>query len=179
MRTGNIILIGAMGAGKSTVGKRLAERLGLQFYDSDEVIERKTGNNIATIFEHEGESTFRVYEREVIVELCQQEDIVLATGGGAVLLEDTRELLVGKGNVFYLSASVDTLLDRTSGNSGRPLLQAPDRRQRITGLLRQRAPIYEEMADHIITTDHDTIGQIVEQLVHFMQVRPEDKICLK
>lgn len=179
MRTGNIILIGAMGAGKSTVGRRLAKRLGLQFYDSDEVIEQKTGNNIATIFDHEGESTFRVYEKEVIAELCQQEDIVLATGGGAVLLKDTRELLVGTGNVFYLSASVDTLLDRTSGNSGRPLLQTPDRRKRIAGLLQQRAPIYEEMADHVVTTDHDTIGRIVEQVIHFMQIRPEDKICLK
>lgn len=171
MKAENAILIGAMGAGKSTVGKMLAKRLKLQFYDSDKVVEQTRGHDVTTIFEHEGERAFRIYEKKAIGELCQLKGIVLATGGGAVLLKSTRDLLARKGTVFYLSASVDTLLDRTSGNSDRPLLQAPDRRQTITELLQKRASIYQKMADHVITTDHETVDQVVEQAAHFMQMQ--------
>lgn len=165
MKAKNIILIGAMGAGKSTVGRRLAKRLGTQFYDSDQVIQKKTGVDIPTVFEYEGESGFRKREEKVIDELCLLEDIVLATGGGAVLSEKTRELLSARGIVFYLKASVDTLLNRTQGDTNRPLLNALNKQQTISALLQQREPLYQEIADHIIITDRHTTNWTVNQIL--------------
>lgn len=165
MKAKNIILIGAMGAGKSTVGRRLAKRLGTQFYDSDQVIQKKTGVDIPTVFEYEGESGFRMREEKVIDELCLLEDIVLATGGGAVLSEKTRELLSTRGTVFYLKASVDTLVNRTQGDTNRPLLNALNKQQTITALLQQREPLYQEIADHIIITDRHTTNWTVNQIL--------------
>jgi len=156
-----------MGAGKSTVGREVAKRLEMQFYDSDEAVEQKIGVSVATVFEREGESGFRVREEEVIRELCQLEDIVLATGGGAVLSKSTRNLLPEKGMVFYLSASVDTLFERTAGDSDRPLLQASNRQQTIIELLRQREPIYQKIADHVIITDHRATSWVVDQILKF------------
>ncbi len=165
MKTKNIILIGTMGAGKSTVGRRLAKRLGTQFYDSDKVIQKKTGVDIPTVFEYEGESGFRIREEKVISELCQLEGIVLATGGGAVLSDNTRHLLSSRGIVFYLKASVDTLLKRTQGDTSRPLLNALNKQKTISALLQQREPLYQEIADHIIKTDHHTTNWTVDQIL--------------
>lgn len=163
-----------MGAGKSTVGKKLAKRLEMQFYDSDGVVEQKTGVDIATVFEYEGESGFRAREEKVICELCRLENIILATGGGAILSKNTRDLLSEKGTVFYLHASVDTLLERTACGSKRPLLQTPDQRQTTIELLRQREPIYQKIADHVITTDHHTIAWAVDRILQLIPARENE-----
>ena len=154
-----------MGAGKSTVGRRLAKRLNTQFYDSDKVIEEKTGVDIPTVFEYEGESGFRQREEKVIHELCQLKNIVLATGGGAVLSETTRNLFSLTGVVFYLKASIDTLLDRTQNDINRPLLNVSDKLQTFTNLLKEREPLYQEVADYIITTDRHTTNWAVNQIL--------------
>ncbi len=163
----NIILIGAMGAGKSTVGRRLAKQIGAQFYDSDKVIEEKTGVDIPTVFEYEGEDGFRLREEKIIEELCLLNNIVIATGGGAVLSEKTRKLLSSTGIVFYLKASVDTLLSRTRGDSNRPLLKVSNKRQALAKLLEQREPLYQQLADHVVTTDQHTTSWAVNQVLKY------------
>ena len=157
-----------MGAGKSTIGRKLAKKLGAQFIDSDKFIEEKTGVDIPTIFEYEGESGFRTREEKSIKELCQLENIVLATGGGAILSKKNRNLLVTSGVIFYLKASPDTLFSRTKSGINRPLLKSSNKLQTITDLLKERGPLYEEIANHIIDTDQHTtncaINQILKQL---------------
>ena len=165
MKSGNIILIGAMGAGKSTVGRKLARRLDMTFYDSDRVIEEKTGVDIATIFEYEGEEGFRKREENAIAELCRLEAIVLATGGGAVLSRRNREVLAAAGTVFYLQATVDALFERVRNDSNRPLLKTADRKRTLAELLLQREPLYLEAADHTITTGQHGTSWIADEIV--------------
>ncbi len=165
----NIILIGAMGAGKSTVGRRLAKRLKIKFYDSDKVIEEKTGVDIPTVFEYEGEKGFRLREEKAIKELCQLENIVLATGGGAILSETTRELLSSSGTVFYLQATVESLVKRTKDDSRRPLLNVADRSQTLQALLQQREPLYKKVADYVIKTDRHTTNWTVNQILKYLE----------
>ena len=154
MNKSNIFLIGPMGAGKTTVGKRLAETRGLEFIDSDTEIEERTGVDIPLIFEKEGESGFRKRERLVIADLTQRSGIVLATGGGAVIDPDSRQWLSARGFVVYLHASVDQQQHRTSRNDTRPLLQnVPDRREVLQQLFEARDPLYREIADLVISTD--------------------------
>ena len=157
-----------MGAGKSTIGRKLAKKLGAQFIDSDKFIEEKTGVDIPTIFEYEGESGFRTREEKSIKELCQLENIVLATGGGAILSKKNRNLLVTSGVIFYLKATADTLFSRTKSGINRPLLKSSNKLQTITDLLKEREPLYEEIANHIIDTDQHTtnwaMNQILKQL---------------
>ena len=157
-----------MGAGKSTIGRKLAKKLGAQFIDSDKFIEEKTGVDIPTIFEYEGESGFRTREEKSIKELCQLENIVLATGGGAILSKKNRNLLVTSGVIFYLKASADTLFSRTKSGLNRPLLKSSNKLQTITDLLKEREPLYKEIANHIIDTDQHTtnwaMNQILKQL---------------
>ncbi len=160
-----------MGAGKSTVGQRLAEKLGAQFFDSDKVIEQRTGVDIPTVFEYEGEDGFRSREAKVLHELCQFKNMVLATGGGAVLSKNVRNLLSAKGTVFYLKASIDTLFNRTRGSTKRPLLETSNKRQKITALARQRESFYQEVANHVITTDHHTLDEIVNQILKHIENR--------
>ena len=157
-----------MGVGKSTIGRRLAKKLNKQFIDSDQVIENKTGVDIPTIFEYEGEKGFREREEKVIAELCKLKNFVLATGGGAVLSENTRQLLSSAGIVFYLQASVESLIKRTQNDNARPLLQSNDKRQTIISLLEQRETIYEEMADKIICTDRHTINWAVNKIIAYI-----------
>lgn len=154
-----------MGVGKSTIGRRLARKLNKEFIDSDHLIERKTGVDIATIFEYEGEAGFREREEKIIAELCKLKNFVLATGGGAVLAKNTRKLLTGVGVIFYLQASVETLIKRTQNDAARPLLQSDNKRQTIAALLEQREYLYEEIADQIIKTDRHTINWAVNQIV--------------
>lgn len=154
-----------MGAGKSTIGKKLAKKLGSQFFDSDKFIEDKTGVDIPTIFEYEGESGFRTREEKAIKELCHLENIVLATGGGAILSKNNKNLLVTCGVIFYLKASADTLFSRTKNDLNRPLLKSTNRLQKILDLLKEREPLYEEIADHIIDTDHHTTNWAVNQIL--------------
>ena len=158
-----------MGAGKSTIGKKLAKKLNAQFYDSDKIIENKTGVDIPTIFEYEGEDGFRLREEKVIKELCLLKNIVLATGGGAILSEKNRKLLTQNGVIFYLKASADTLFSRTKNDSNRPLLKSTDKIQTIHNLLKQREPLYEEIADHILKTDRHTTNWAVNQILRLLE----------
>ncbi len=169
MDTKNIILIGAMGVGKSTVGKRLARKLSREFHDSDQEIISSTGVDIATIFEYEGEKGFRKREEKVIYELCQLNNIVLATGGGAILSKKNRQLLSSAGIVFYLKASIETILSRAKNEGSRPLLKTSNRRETICKLLEQRTPLYESIASHTIITDRHTVKWTTEQILKIIQ----------
>lgn len=160
-----------MGAGKSTVGRRLAKRLGTQFFDSDKVIEEKTGVDIPTVFEYEGEDGFRSREEKVIKELCQLKSIVLATGGGAILSENTRKLLSSSGTVFYLQATVESLVSRTRGDTNRPLLKTANKSQTLSTLLEQREPLYLKVADFVITTDRHTLNWTVNQILKLINAK--------
>ncbi|MCX7627141.1 MAG: shikimate kinase AroK [Methylophilaceae bacterium] len=163
---GNIFLVGLMGAGKTTVGKLLAKSLGKTFYDSDHEIEQRTGVNIPLIFELEGEAGFRRREAQVIGELARLQDVVLATGGGAVLLPENRHILATRGRVIYLHASVDELCHRTRGDRNRPLLQTDDPCGRLQTLYQQRDPLYREIADMVVDTGGQPVGAIVSQIEH-------------
>lgn len=149
----NIFLVGPMGAGKTTVGRRLAEARGMDFVDSDHEVEARTGVNIAFIFEKEGEAGFRKREHAAIADLSLRSNIVLATGGGAVMDPDSRRLLAARGFVVYLHASVDHQLARTERTDNRPLLQTGDRRDTLQRLFQLRDPLYREIADLVVHTD--------------------------
>jgi shikimate kinase len=167
--TQNIILVGAMGVGKSTIGKHLAKKLSLAFYDSDQEIVSNTGVDISTIFEYEGEAGFRKREENIINDLCKMDNIVLATGGGAILSSKTRELITETGLVFYLKASVETILNRAKNESSRPLLKTTDKRKTITELLEQRSPLYKSVAHHTINTDRHTVNWSAEKIINIIQ----------
>lgn len=167
----NIFLVGPMGAGKSTIGRQLARRLHMTFYDSDQAIEERTGVDIPRIFDIEGEAGFRRREQQVIDELTQLSGIVLATGGGAVLDSDNRAYLRERGLVVYLRAGAEQLIKRTERDTQRPLLQNSDNReQRILQLLAERDPIYTELADLIIDTDQLTVRRTVNNICRRLQV---------
>ena len=160
----NIYLIGPMGVGKTTIGRQLAKRLGAPFYDSDKVVEEQTGVDIATIFEFEGESGFRRREKKIIEELVGLEGVILATGGGVVLDEHNRTLLVKNGFVVYLSCAVNKLLERTHKDTKRPLLQTDNPRQRIEALLQEREPLYTTCSDLKVNTGNMS-GKMVVNLI--------------
>jgi shikimate kinase len=161
---GNIFLVGPMGSGKSAVGRRLAGRLGLEFVDSDEEIESRTGVDIPYIFEREGEAGFRHRERDVLDELTLRQGVLIATGGGAVLDAHTRERLKARGCVIYLRTSVGQQLARTRRGDQRPLLNNPDPRGTLERLMQQRAPLYEESADLTVDTDGRRVAAVVEEI---------------
>lgn len=148
-----IFLIGPMGSGKTAVGRAVATLLNLRFIDTDAEIEARTGVDIAFIFDKEGEEGFRVREREIVAELTLAEDVVLATGGGAILSEESRRFLKERGFVVYLEASIDRQLERTRTGRHRPLLETDDPRARLVELMAHREPLYREIADLIVTTD--------------------------
>ncbi|MEW6728912.1 MAG: shikimate kinase AroK [Pseudomonadota bacterium] len=160
-----IILIGPMGAGKSTSGRLLARSLGLTFIDSDKVIEERTGASIPLIFELEGEAGFRQRERAVIDELTRLPGIVLATGGGAILAPENREAMRSRGKVVYLHASVEHQLERTAHDRQRPLLQTPDRRGRLEELMRIREPLYRQTAHLVVETDGLAPRSVVQRII--------------
>ncbi|QHS10784.1 shikimate kinase AroK [Sinimarinibacterium sp. NLF-5-8] len=166
----NIFLIGPMGAGKTTVGRRLARALGLPFVDSDHEIEARTGVEIPYIFEREGEAGFRLRERQTIADLAQRQGLVMATGGGAVITPENRTTLAQNGMVVYLHASVDQQLSRTRHSRHRPLLQnAPDRRAVLRQLLSQREPLYREIADLTLITDHRSSRHVAREAENFIK----------
>lgn len=156
-----------MGAGKSTIGRRLAKKLNLQFCDSDQAIENRTGVRIALIFEIEGEEGFRRREAEVIEELTGQSDIVLATGGGVVLSPENRKNLAERGVVVYLRAGIKQLLKRTTRDNKRPLLNMDNPREKIEEILKTRAPLYEQIADLIVDTDRRPVAQVIEEICKY------------
>ena len=160
----NVVLVGPMGSGKSAVGKQLARDLDLDFVDSDTEIEKRTGVDIAYIFEKEGEAGFRVREREVIAALTKREGIVLATGGGAVLEADNRRLLSECGTVVYLRTTIAQQLERTRHTRHRPLLLDRDPETVLTELMEVRAPLYEEIADVTVRTGGRRVATVVAEI---------------
>lgn len=164
----NIYFIGLMGAGKTTIGRLLAKQLGREFYDSDVEIERKTGVKIPLIFELEGEAGFRKRETAAIEELSQLHDVIVATGGGAVLLPENRAYLKSSGKIIYLRAKVHDLYQRTRSDKSRPLLQGANPKQKLEQLYAVRDPIYTELADYIVDTGAQSAIEIthtIEQLL--------------
>ena len=160
----NLFLVGPMGAGKSAVGRQLARMLHLNFVDSDEEIENRTGVDISFIFEKEGEDGFRTRESKVIDELSQRSGIVLATGGGAVLDPQNRSWLGGRGFVIYLYTSVAQQLDRTQRGRNRPLLENGDREQVLNDLMEVRDPLYREIADMTVETDGRRVREVADEI---------------
>lgn len=160
----SIFLIGPMGAGKSAVGRKLAEELQLGFIDSDDEIERRTGVDIPYIFDKEGEGGFRARERHVIDELSLLPKIVLATGGGAVQDPATRERLGERGRVVYLHASVDQQLKRTRSGRERPMLKGGDPREILEQLMAVRDPQYREIADVVVETDGRRVAAVTREI---------------
>jgi shikimate kinase len=160
----NIFLVGLMGAGKTSVGKLLARRMGKAFYDSDHEIERTTGVRIPVIFEIEGEAGFRARESRMIAELATMSGVVLATGGGAVLWEQNRRLLSQHGTVVYLRASPHDLWQRTRHDRNRPLLQTGNPLSKLTALFAERDALYREVADVIVDTGNQSVSSLAHRL---------------
>jgi shikimate kinase len=160
----NIYLVGPMGSGKTTIGRRVARVTGKAFQDSDREIEERTGVSIAVIFEVEGEAGFRLRERQVIDRLTQLRDTVVATGGGAVIEPQNRLWLRERGFVVYLRSSVDRLYAHTWRDRGRPLLRTADPKGRIAALLAERDPWYRDVADLIVDTDGRTVRELVHEI---------------
>lgn len=167
----NIFLVGPMGAGKSTVGRRLARALGLRFVDLDQVIEEETGSSIALIFELQGEAAFRARESAALARVAAQDGVVLATGGGSVLAEDNRRVLRERGFVLYLEAPVELQLERLARDHTRPLLRAPDRAQRLRDLAQARNPVYRALADLVIAADRAGPGATARRALAALQGR--------
>lgn len=163
----NIILIGFMGVGKSTIGSKIAEKLSYKFIDSDHKIEEKSGMSIPDIFHIYGEKYFRRLEFEVIKDIVNMSDIVLATGGGAVMNNQLFDILLSKGTVIHLDASLSTLYDRLEDSNNRPMLDHSNRKKRIDELYWLRRPVYMK-AHHTINTDGKKIEEIVDEIVEII-----------
>jgi shikimate kinase len=164
----SIFLVGMMGAGKSTVGVRLARRLDRAFIDVDRELECRLGVDIPTIFDLEGEDGFRRREAQLIEELTAREGLVLATGGGAVQLPANRQLLSSRGLVVYLRATPADLWQRLRRDKHRPLLKAENPRQRVFDLVEQRDPLYAEIADHVVSTGRQPVDLAVESIIGWL-----------
>lgn len=161
----NIFLVGPMGAGKSAVGRQLGRMLHLDFIDSDDEIEARTGVDIPFIFEKEGEEGFRQRESRVIDELTQKEGIILATGGGAVIDPQNRNHLGARGFVIYLYTSVDQQLSRTQRGRERPLLENGEPREILETLMQERDPWYREVADLVVDTDGRKVKAVANEIL--------------
>jgi shikimate kinase len=166
----NLFFVGPMGAGKSTIGRRAAELLGLPFFDLDHVIEEHCGADIPLIFELEGEAGFRHRESTLLAEFAARDGVALATGGGAVLAEENRRVLKQNGFVVYLETTIDEQLKRLARDRKRPLLAAPDRHERLQSLAAQREPLYREIADLTLAAGHNaTVPQAAQRLVAMLR----------
>lgn len=162
----NVLLVGLMGAGKTSVGRLLAKDLRKTFLDCDQEIEKRTGVPISVIFDIEGEEGFRRRETAVLRDLVQLQDVVVATGGGAVIRPENRQLLSRSGFVIYLRATVDQLWQRTRHDRNRPLLETGDPRALLAQLFVQRDPLYREVADMTVDTGSQSLRALVSQLEH-------------
>lgn len=167
----NLVLVGPMGAGKSSIGKRLATRFGLRFVDADQAIEQRTGASIPTIFDCEGEAGFRQRECAILRELLQDAGQLLATGGGAVLAAENRELLRGRGFVVWLQTDVESQLQRLARDRSRPLLQRPDREPVLREMAGMRAPLYAEVADFRFDTAGLSAAEAADALARLLAER--------
>src|SRR5512138_1438004 len=164
-RTSNIFLIGPMGSGKTAVGRQLARLLRLEFFDSDAEIEHRTGVDIPYIFEKEGEAGFREREREVIDSLTRLTQVVIATGGGAILLPENREHLATRGHVVYLHTSIEQQLERTRHGRQRPLLYTEDPEAKLRELMAYRLPLYRSIAQVTVTTDGRQVRAVADEII--------------
>ena len=165
----HIILVGPMGAGKTTIGKLLSSQLHYNFVDTDHLIEQKTGADIPWIFDVEGEAGFREREQQTLLELADIRDTVIATGGGIVLKEANRARLHAMDCVIYLQASIEQLLKRTAKDKKRPLLQVDDPKAKIQALLKEREPLYLSVADYSIKTDGQNPKSTVQMILDTIQ----------
>lgn len=170
----NIFLIGLMGAGKTTIGRSLARITHKHFYDADHELEARTGVRIPVIFDIEGEVGFRQREEEVIHALAQQHNIVLATGGGAILSEKNRRVLQAHGLVVYLYAHLEDLWARTRHDKNRPLLQTENPKNRLEALFTERDPLYQEVADVVIDTSGHHVHKIAYALWEALKAHDEN-----
>ena len=168
----SIFLIGPMGAGKTTIGRRLALALHREFFVFFHEIEQRAGASIPLIFAVEGEAGFRAREKAVIAELTRRPNIILATGGGVVLDPDNRRCLAGRGFVVYLYAPVDEQLRRTRGDTHRPLLQTADPRAKLAQLFVQRDPLYRAVTDCVIPTEDRSLGQVTRDILNRPELHP-------
>ena len=159
-----VFLVGPMGSGKTTLGRRAARALGLEFIDCDEEIERRTGASVNLIFDIEGEAGFRTREHQLLSELSERDDVLIATGGGVVTQPGNRDLLRDRGLVVWIPASVHQQLRRLEMDRKRPLLQAPDRRARLEAMARERNPLYEAVADLVFRSRHRGVAQAANAL---------------
>ncbi|MDH2925048.1 shikimate kinase [Nicoletella semolina] len=164
----NIFLIGPMGAGKSTIGRQLAQMLNMDFLDSDTVIEERAGADIDWIFDLEGEEGFRKREERIINELTQSQGLVLSTGGGSILSKENRNLLSARGIVIYLETTINKQFERTQRDRKRPLLQTEDPYQTLQELAKIRNPLYEEIADITLKTDEQSAKVVATQIIDMM-----------
>jgi shikimate kinase len=165
----NLFLIGPMGSGKSAVGKLLSRMLDMPFYDSDTEIERRTGVDIPFIFEKEGEAGFRQREREAIEALTAIDGIVLATGGGAILLPENRQMLAERGRVVYLRTSIAQQVDRVRQSRVRPLLSNVDPALKLGELMTEREPLYTGIADVTVATDNRKVRNVAEDVLRELE----------
>ena len=164
-----IFLIGMMGAGKTTIGRGLARSLGREFLDLDHEIEARCGVSIPTIFDIEGEAGFRRRETQVLEEVTLRRAVVLATGGGAVVAPENQTLLRSRGIVLYLKAGSDELFRRVAKDKNRPMLLTTNPKARIVELLRQREPIYEQLADYTVETGHGSIHTVLDAVARLLK----------
>ena len=172
----NIIFVGLMGAGKTTVGRSLAKNLKKTFLDSDFEIEKRTGVKIPTIFEMEGEAGFRKRETAVLQDLCSLQNVVLATGGGAVLDSNNRNIMKSCGIVVYLRADIHDLYLRTRHDKNRPLLQTSDPQAKLQELFAVRDPLYREVADIVVDTGNQPVAQIVAKIQALINKKISEKV---
>jgi shikimate kinase len=165
MEQANIFLVGMMGAGKTTLGRALAQRLGMEFIDTDRILVERTGVPVATIFEIEGEEGFRRRESQAIAELADRRGFVVATGGGAILLEENRRVMRECGTVVFLRARLECLWERTRHDTTRPLLATPDPRATLADLLAQREPLYREAAHIVVDSGTQGTATLVNRVL--------------
>lgn len=168
----NLFLVGPMGSGKTAVGRHLARLLDFPFHDSDAEIEKRTGVDIPFIFEKEGEPGFRQREREAVEALTQLEPLVLATGGGAVLLPENRRALVERGCVIFLETSVEQQASRVKHGRSRPLLNDVDVTEKLEQLMLHRVPLYREIADITVCTDSRRIQAVADEILRLLGIDP-------
>jgi len=167
----NIFLVGMMGAGKTTVGRALATRMKREFVDTDRLLVDRTGVAVAIVFEIEGEEGFRRRESAILREVCEQDERVVATGGGIVLAEENLQVMRESGTVVYLRARLESLWERTRQDSSRPLLATPNPRERLSELLKQREPLYRAAAHIVVDSGPQSAATLVNRVLAALRSR--------
>ena len=165
----NIFIVGPMGSGKSTVGKIISDELFMNFFDTDDEIETRTGASIDWIFDLEGEEGFRKRESAILTEMVEKNSIVLSTGGGIILSEENRELLSSRGTVFYLSTPISVQVERTAKDKDRPLLKNGDPGQILQELHEKRKNLYESVSDHIVETEDKSSQEVASEIINLVK----------